>query len=92
MATQILAVGTTAADSADQVVAVGATLGVGINDAAGTDVPRGAIIFIYLKDPAGQYFQIGKLNQANPSYSINTPGTYRFSRKANTVACGVFSA
>lgn len=90
MPTQILAVGTTAADSADVVVAAGSELTVGMKDAAGTTVLGGATVKILLKDDAGQYFEIGELNASRPALVLAS-GTWRFSRPAGP-SVGVFSA
>lgn len=91
MATQILPVGTTAADSADVVVASGNQLTVCLKDAAGPKVAGGALVLILLKDDAGQYFRVDALDAAKPAVLIVAAGTYRFSRLAG-VSCGVFSA
>lgn len=93
MATQILAVGTAAADSADVVVASGSSLTVSLKDAAGPDVLGSALVHIYLKDDAGQYFRVDSLTgAAKPAVVISGAGTYRFSRVATGASCGVFSA
>lgn len=90
MPTNVLTTGTGAANSNDVVVAAGSTLSVGLKDAAGTAVPKGAIVNILLKDDTGQYFKVGSLNYGQPAVQIG-PGTYRFTRLANGVAVGVFS-
>jgi hypothetical protein len=87
--TQILAVNTTAADSADVVVA-GTPLTVSLKDAAGPRIAANALVHISIKDDAGQYFRVGQLNTDKPVAVIDGPGTYRFSRVAGT-SCGVFS-
>lgn len=89
MATQILAVGTTAADSADVVVTTPVT--VCLKDAAGPYVASGAHVNVSLKDDAGQYFIVDQMTNGKPAIVISGPGTYRFSRLAG-VGCGVFSA
>jgi predicted RecA/RadA family phage recombinase len=90
MPAEILAVNTTAADSADIVVAAGDILTVALKDAAGPKVEAGCNVLIFLKDDAGQYFQIGALDYVNRCLVITGPGTYRFSRLAGG-SCGVFS-
>ncbi|MEP6827933.1 MAG: hypothetical protein ABJA10_07645 [Aestuariivirga sp.] len=97
MPAQILAVGTTAADSADVVVAAGTPLTVALKDAAGpvvgvsNDLSAPALVQMKLKDDAGQYFLIDTLNsKSRPAIVIFGPGTYQFSRIAGT-SCGVFS-
>jgi hypothetical protein len=94
MPTQILAVGDTAADSADVVIAAGASLTVALKDAAGPRVAEGdpgAMVHISLKDDAGQYFRVDQLTGERPALVLAAAGTYRFSRVAG-VSCGVFSA
>lgn len=90
MPTQILAAGTTAADSSDVVVAAGTPLTVCLKDAAGGHVESGAEVRIGLKDDAGQYFQVDSLTGSKPALVIVGAGTYRFSRMPG-VSCGVFS-
>lgn len=91
MPTQILAIGTTALDSADQVVSAGTPLTVCLKDANGPTLDPAARVDILLKDDAGQYFQIDSLiATTRPALMIVAPGTYRFSRPAGP-ACGVFS-
>ncbi|MET4199076.1 hypothetical protein ABIA95_003076 [Bradyrhizobium sp. LA8.1] len=90
MPTQILAIGVTAADSADQVVSTGTPLTVCLKDAAGPAVGDLAFVDILLKDDAGQYFLVETLSALKPALMIVAPGTYRFSRRAG-VSCGVFS-
>ncbi|WP_136617057.1 MULTISPECIES: hypothetical protein [Mesorhizobium] len=90
MATQLLAVGTTAASSGDLVVAAGTPVTVALKNTA-APVDSGARVLIQLKDDAGAYSSIGELNAYNLATVIAGPGTYRFTRSAG-VACGVFSA
>lgn len=87
MATQILATGSTAADSTDVTVTAGTTLAVALKDASFDSVVR-----VDIKDDGSAYRTIGYLsNKARDnSASISAPGIYRFSRVAGT--CGVFSA
>ncbi|MEZ2132449.1 MULTISPECIES: hypothetical protein [unclassified Sinorhizobium] len=85
MATQLLAVGTTAANSSDLVVTDPVTVSLkGLVDAK-------AEVLISLKDDAGAYHVVGTLSPPRPALCITAPGTYRFSRVAGS-ACGVFSA
>lgn len=85
-ATQILAAGNTAADSADVTVVAGTPVTVCLKGVA-----VGATVNISLKDDAGAYNVIGQLISQNPALMISAPGTYRFSRVAGGT-CGVFSA
>lgn len=88
--TQLLTVGTTAADSSDVVVAAGSTLTVALNDADATLVDPAAMVQVQLKDPAGLYFRVDAMDASKPSLVLSS-GTWRFSRPAG-VSCGVFSA
>lgn len=90
MATEILATGTTGADSSDVVVAAGTPLTVCLKDAAGAHVASGAEVRVSLKDDAGVYFQVDTLTGSRPALVITGAGTYRFSRLPG-VSCGVFS-
>ncbi len=90
MPAEILAVGTTAANSSDVTVDPGDTLTVCLKDAAGADVALSACVHILLKDDAGQYFRFDSLTGDKPALVLVGAGTYRFSRKAGT-SCGVFS-
>lgn len=90
MPTQVLAVGTTAADSSDVVIAAGSELTVGIKDAAGPLVDSTAVILVMLKDDAGQYFRVGQLDVYHPALVL-AAGTWRLTRVAGA-SCGAFSA
>jgi hypothetical protein len=87
-ASELLAIGSTAAASGDVTVASGDQLTVCLKDAAGPNV--GAVrVDLQLKDDAGQYFTVTTLTSAKPAMVIVGAGVYRFSRVAGT--CGVFS-
>lgn len=91
MATEILAVGTDAANSSDVVVAAGTPLTVALKDAA-APLGAGARVEIKIKDDDGEYFYVESLiSPQKSSLVIYGAGTYRFSRLAGT-SCGVFSA
>jgi hypothetical protein len=89
--TELLATGTTAANSSDLVVAANTPVTVCLKDAAGPGVGNGARVDIQLKADSGEYFAVGSLTGARPAVSITAAGTYRLSRAAG-VSCGVFSA
>lgn len=88
MPTQILATGSTAANSADVVVADGESLTVALKGVAAGDT--NARVVISVKDDAGAYREIGGISWRNPETVIWAPGTYRFTRLAGGT-CGVFS-
>lgn len=90
MATEVLAVGTSAANSSDVTIAEGEQLTVCLKDAAGTRVGNGAKVEIQLKDDDNEYFAVDTLHSGKVAVVIAGAGTYRFSRIAG-VSCGVFS-
>lgn len=90
MATEILAIGTTAESSADVTVSAGSTLTVCLKDAGGSVIGPGASVEIQLKDDDGEYFTVAVLSAAKLALVITGAGTYRFTRRAGT-SCGVFS-
>ena len=87
MPSEILAVGSTAASSADVVIAEGETATVGIKGFTASS----AEVHIELKDDDAGYNYLGSLRPTIPAVSITSPGTYRFTRRAGA-ACGVYSA
>lgn len=87
MASELLATGSTAANSTDLVVSAGTPVTVALKGVIAGD----AAVTIQLKDDAGAYMPVGKLDASLPAIAITAPGTYRFVR-ANGVTCGVFSA
>lgn len=94
MATELIAVGTGAANSADVVVTAGAPVTVSLKDGTGPDLPSGCQVDILLKDDDATYFKIGDLRSGVQVQSavLIGPGTYRLSRTADSAACGAFSA
>lgn len=88
MPTQILSTAATDADSSDVTVANGSTLTVALKGAGG-HVPAGSRVNILLKDDAGVYHFIDRLDEISKAKVIG-PGTYRFTRIAGG-SCGVFS-
>lgn len=89
MATQLIAVGTAAADSADIVVAAGTPATVFIKGAADGPPDSGAVYAIKAKTAAATYHQIGQLDSKTPALAIDAPGTYRVSRVANGASSGL---
>ncbi|UPJ55424.1 hypothetical protein [Bradyrhizobium sp. 192] len=92
MPTEILAIGTGAANSIDQVVSAGTPVTYCLKDTAGPDLGPNVQVDILLKDDAGQYFQVDSLGARKKAVMIVAAGTYRFSRIATSDSCGVFSA
>lgn len=98
MATNILAVNTTAANSADVVVTANTPLTVALKGNTGptvlspNNVALQASVEIRLKDDTGQYWYIDTLHtKTKPALILNGPGTYQFFRTANSQPVGVFS-
>lgn len=89
MATQLIAIGTGAANSADIVVAAGSPLTVGLKDAAAPRVDAAAVD-VLLKDDGGAYWRIDTLTPSRAAIVISGPGTYRLTRRSGS--CGAFSA
>lgn len=90
MPAQLLATGITEASSSDQTVAAGGALTVCLKDGEGPEVGGSPVVWIQLKDDAGQYFTIDELNAHKRALVITAPGVYRVLRKAGD-SCGVFS-
>lgn len=89
MPTEVLAIGTGAANSSDIVVAAGTPKKVMLKDAQGVEaVAPGTDVRIKEKDASGAYYQIGKLDEQNRSVGLPFPGTYRLSRVAGSAAVG----
>lgn len=90
MATQILAIGHTAASSADQALAAGALAKIMIKPALGKSLTALARVNVELKTADGAYVVVGKLG-AMPAADIIGPCTFRVTRPALAPehACGV---
>lgn len=86
MPAEILATASGAANSADQTIAAGATVGYVLKGHG-----QESVVAVFAKDDAGGYNLIGNMDAGQPSRSISTPGIYRFSRLARSSACGVAS-
>lgn len=85
MAAELIATGTSAAESGDQTVASGATLVLGVKSA---DDQALAIIELY---DGANYIPIRNLTRQDPAWQVVGPATYRVRRVAGG-SCGVFSA
>ncbi len=89
MATEILASAATAGNSSDVVVAAGSYDVVFLKDAAGPDSFFDALGLVQIKDSAGQYFTVGRLDRHNTALQVAGPATYRVQRPACATAFGV---
>lgn len=85
----VLAIGTTAADSADVTVAADSVGSFALKKPGGGVLNAQSLIKIYRKDDLGGYNLIGRLNTTK-SFIQLPEGTYRFSRAAGP-SVGVFS-
>jgi hypothetical protein len=86
MATQLLATGSTAADSTELTVSAGTPVTVSIKgDTSPVEVQ------IKLKDDASGFRVVGMLTSDRPALCISAPGVYKFTRQLGQT-CGVFSA
>lgn len=87
-AAELIATGSTAANSADVTVVAGTPITVGLKGV----VDANATVLVSLKDDGSAYNRINsRLTSDVASLMISAPGTYRFSRVAGST-CGVFSA
>lgn len=91
MATQLLAIGTTAASSSDLTVVAGTPVAVSLKGTGGGPVAFGARVQVELKDDGNNYIPVDELTFAKPSLALSIAGVYRFTR-ISAVSCGVFSA
>lgn len=91
MPTQVLAVGTGAANSSDIVIADGESKTLCLKDAAGPTLLPGVRADVLIKDDAGEYFLIATMGNSRPALVIAGAGTYRVTRPATSASVGVFS-
>lgn len=89
MATELIASGTAAADSADLTVAAGVPKTLFLKMAA--DGPVGSTVraVIKIKSAAGTYHEVSALNGQRPAVILDGAGTYRISREETKEAFGV---
>lgn len=89
MATQILATGSTAAESSEFTVTAGIPVTVALKGGSAHNGP----VQIQLKDDANEWVNVGTLGGSGSSVAtvINGPGVYRLLRPAGTM-CGAFYA
>ena len=85
----ILAIGTTAASSSDFVVAAGTPNTICLVDTAGPVIANGAFVALQFKDANSQYFTVDSLQYDRVARVLIGPGTYRVTRVATGVSCGV---
>ncbi len=90
--TNILAAGTTAANSTDVTVASGGSANLFLMDAAGPGVGSKVLLDVQIKSSNNAYFTVGRLTAASPMFALRAPGTYRVTRPANSPSVGVDAA
>jgi hypothetical protein len=84
-AANLITTGTTAATSADIVLADGASILISLKSPA-----DGAEVHIDLKDDASVWQSMGRILASDPAKTVYGPGTFRARRIAGA-SCGVFS-
>lgn len=94
-ATSLIAIGKSAASSADQVVTAGAPITIGIMITSGESFPATARVLITLKDSNGRYNRVTELTTLVRAVTLAGPGTYRAERETlsdpNGSGVGVYS-
>jgi hypothetical protein len=88
MATELLAIGTAAAVSADFDLVDGDRAHLFLKDDLGPRVPVDAVVKVQIKSVGGQYFDVAQLGLTSPTTVLDAAGTYRLSR-AEGSAVGV---
>lgn len=90
MATQLLAVGTGYAASADFTIATGSQATIALKATAPAGV-GGAYVTLQMKDDAAAYYDVDYLDAGTRRAIVLVgAGTYRLTRADNGVSCGVF--
>lgn len=89
--TELLAVGTGAANSADVTVAAGSNVVFALKGTNGV-IPLGAMVTVTYKADDGRYYPVqpdGKLHEGRRSMVLDAKGVYRVSRAPSSPAVGV---
>ena len=86
---ELIAAGTADANSADIVLADGASSTVFLKSGTGGPIVLGARATIQIKSSDNYYFTVGALDRDSPAQAIMGPGTFRVIRVANAAAFGV---
>lgn len=90
MASEILSIGTAAANSSDITLAEGESATLSLKDNSGPEMRRGGIVVIQIKDDAGLYFDFQTLSVNNSPLVLDAVGTFRVRRVDTGVPVGVF--
>lgn len=86
--TQLLAVGTGAATSADVTIAEGGSSTLVLKGTNGV-IPLLARVHVQAKGDDSIYYTVATLDHATRSFSVSAKGVYRVSRAASSQAVGV---
>lgn len=86
---ELIATGTTAADSADFELSDGESTTLFLKKATSGSVDVSAFAEVQIKDAGGAYHPVTGLSFHQPSIVLAAPGTYRVSRPASSTAFGV---
>lgn len=87
--TELIAVGTGAADSAEVTVTAGVPVKFFLKTTASGPAPVNARVTVKAKASGGTYHEIGALTGQYVSWQIDAPGVYLFSRDAASDAVGL---
>jgi hypothetical protein len=88
MATQLLALGTAAATSADFTLAAGDVAHIHLRGSSPPAVPQGTVS-IDVKGDDNSYTEVHRLTERNVACVIDAPGAYRVRRGVSTASIGV---
>lgn len=92
MATEVLAPGTTAAQSADIVLAAPNTLLLLAKGPAGAALTVHASLLVEVKTSNNTWLRVGAFGTSNEFFAVLHPGTYRVRRLAGAVSIGADTA
>lgn len=87
--TELLATGTSAANSSDFTLAAGESATLFLKDADGGGLNSRALVYLEVKDETGQYTTIDSLTTNKPGFVLTAIGTFRVRRPAGGDSCGV---
>ena len=89
-ASNLIAIGKTAATSSNVVLADGANGVISLKVTNGGRVPAGAIAFVDILDDTGNFTETAILSNSQPSVIARGPATYRARRPVQDADGGVF--
>lgn len=86
---ELIASGTTTAQSADFDVEAGASASLFLKSASSQTLPYDALAIVQVKSADATYFDVGVLTATDPMKVLQAAGTFRVSRVAASSAYGV---